>query len=131
MILFSHNVRGCRFVSLYNYLLRGKTVDICRGVPVLNTISSLSRFHFQHTCVCRYAGILLGITNTFATIPGMVGPVLAKELTKNVSSSLYQHTWFDSFKILRYRSHWGGTKGMEFNSELLRKVNVYNFDYPQ
>ncbi|NXR97966.1 S17A5 protein, partial [Oxylabes madagascariensis] len=28
-----------------------------------------------------YAGILLGITNSFATIPGMVGPVIAKNLT--------------------------------------------------
>lgn len=34
---------------------------------------------------CRYAGILLGITNSFATIPGMVGPVIAKNLTHNVS----------------------------------------------
>lgn len=34
---------------------------------------------------CRYAGILLGITNSFATIPGMVGPVIAKSLTHNVS----------------------------------------------
>lgn len=33
----------------------------------------------------RYAGILLGITNSFATIPGMVGPVIAKNLTHNVS----------------------------------------------
>nr|XP_026247139.1 sialin isoform X2 [Urocitellus parryii] len=33
----------------------------------------------QH--LCWYAGILLGITNTFATIPGMVGPVIAKSLT--------------------------------------------------
>uniref|UniRef100_A0A8C3CYY6 Sialin n=1 Tax=Cairina moschata TaxID=8855 RepID=A0A8C3CYY6_CAIMO len=32
-----------------------------------------------------YAGILLGITNSFATIPGMVGPVIAKSLTHNVS----------------------------------------------
>ncbi|KAM6355430.1 sialin isoform 3-T3 [Podargus strigoides] len=30
-----------------------------------------------------YAGILLGITNSFATIPGMVGPVIAKNLTHN------------------------------------------------
>uniref|UniRef100_A0A8C9T0E8 Sialin n=1 Tax=Scleropages formosus TaxID=113540 RepID=A0A8C9T0E8_SCLFO len=29
-----------------------------------------------------YAGILLGITNSFATIPGMVGPVIARALTR-------------------------------------------------
>lgn len=38
-----------------------------------------------NNCSCRYAGILLGITNSFATIPGMVGPVIAKNLTHNVS----------------------------------------------
>ncbi|KAK7817091.1 hypothetical protein U0070_001803 [Myodes glareolus] len=32
-------------------------------------------------CLPRYAGILLGITNTFATIPGMIGPIIAKSLT--------------------------------------------------
>lgn len=42
-------------------------------------ISSVNNFS------CRYAGILLGITNSFATIPGMVGPVIAKNLTHNVS----------------------------------------------
>lgn len=42
-------------------------------------ISSVNNFS------CRYAGILLGITNSFATIPGMVGPVIAKNLTYNVS----------------------------------------------
>lgn len=42
-------------------------------------ISSVVNFPY------RYAGILLGITNSFATIPGMVGPVIAKNLTHNVS----------------------------------------------
>lgn len=44
-------------------------------------------------CVCRFAGILLGITNTFATIPGMVGPVIASQLTKSVRKcSICIHT---------------------------------------
>lgn len=43
----------------------------------------------------RYAGILLGITNSFATIPGMVGPVIAKSLTHNVSP----FTFFFSYYI--------------------------------
>ncbi|XP_065487352.1 sialin isoform X2 [Caloenas nicobarica] len=37
-----------------------------------------------------YAGILLGITNSFATIPGMVGPVIAKNLTHNVTLGVAQ-----------------------------------------
>lgn len=47
---------------------------------------SLQQLVFHNVCVfvCRFAGILLGITNTFATIPGMVGPVIASQLTKSV-----------------------------------------------
>nr|KAF6463113.1 solute carrier family 17 member 5 [Molossus molossus] len=41
-----------------------------------------SGFSINHLDIApSYAGILLGITNTFATIPGMVGPVIAKSLT--------------------------------------------------
>ncbi|XP_048453235.1 sialin isoform X1 [Rhincodon typus] len=47
---------------------------------------SMSGFSINHLDIApSYAGILLGITNTFATIPGMVGPVIAKILT-------YRHT---------------------------------------
>ncbi|ELV10819.1 Sialin [Tupaia chinensis] len=43
-----------------------------------------SGFSINHLDIApSYAGILLGITNTFATIPGMVGPVIAKSLTPN------------------------------------------------
>uniref|UniRef100_A0A3Q2HMX8 Sialin n=1 Tax=Equus caballus TaxID=9796 RepID=A0A3Q2HMX8_HORSE len=41
-----------------------------------------SGFSINHLDIApSYAGILLGITNTFATIPGMAGPVIAKSLT--------------------------------------------------
>jgi len=33
----------------------------------------------------RYAGVLYGITNTAATVPGMVAPIVAGALTPNVS----------------------------------------------
>ncbi|XP_023373046.1 sialin [Otolemur garnettii] len=43
-----------------------------------------SGFSINHLDIApSYAGILLGITNTFATIPGMIGPVIAKSLTPN------------------------------------------------
>ncbi|XP_004696361.1 sialin isoform X1 [Echinops telfairi] len=43
-----------------------------------------SGFSINHLDIApSYAGILLGITNTFATIPGMVCPVIAKSLTPN------------------------------------------------
>ncbi|XP_036890203.1 sialin isoform X2 [Sturnira hondurensis] len=39
-------------------------------------------FSINHLDIApSFAGVLLGITNTFATIPGMVGPVIAKSLT--------------------------------------------------
>jgi ACS family sodium-dependent inorganic phosphate cotransporter-like MFS transporter 5 len=41
-----------------------------------------SGFSINHLDIApSYAGILLGVTNTFATIPGMVGPGIAKSLT--------------------------------------------------
>ncbi|KAH0500486.1 Sialin [Microtus ochrogaster] len=41
-----------------------------------------SGFSINHLDIApSYAGILLGITNTFATIPGMIGPIIAKSLT--------------------------------------------------
>ena len=33
----------------------------------------------------RFAGIIMGITNMFATLPGILGPQLAKAVTKAVS----------------------------------------------
>ncbi|XP_038656410.1 sialin [Scyliorhinus canicula] len=45
---------------------------------------SVCGFNINHLDIApSYAGILLGITNTFATIPGMVGPIVAKALTFN------------------------------------------------
>uniref|UniRef100_A0A6I8PHN8 Solute carrier family 17 member 5 n=1 Tax=Ornithorhynchus anatinus TaxID=9258 RepID=A0A6I8PHN8_ORNAN len=41
-----------------------------------------------------YAGILLGITNTFATIPGMIGPVIAKSLTPNNTVEEWQMVFY-------------------------------------
>ena len=47
---------------------------------------AVSGFNINHIdTVPRFAGVLMGITNTVATIPGFVGPQLAKALTPNVS----------------------------------------------
>uniref|UniRef100_UPI00358F4804 sialin-like isoform X1 n=2 Tax=Myxine glutinosa TaxID=7769 RepID=UPI00358F4804 len=43
-----------------------------------------SGFSINHLDIAPgYAGLLLGITNTFATIPGFIGPALARYLTPN------------------------------------------------
>ncbi|RMC13370.1 hypothetical protein DUI87_10905 [Hirundo rustica rustica] len=46
-----------------------------------------------------YAGILLGITNSFATIPGMVGPVIAKNLTHNNTVEEWQMVFYIAASI--------------------------------
>nr|XP_047933410.1 sialin isoform X1 [Anser cygnoides] len=46
-----------------------------------------------------YAGILLGITNSFATIPGMVGPVIAKSLTHNNTVGEWQTVFYIAASI--------------------------------
>ena len=37
----------------------------------------------------KYAGILMGIANTIGTIPGFVGPQVAKFIAKKVSMKMY------------------------------------------
>ncbi|XP_023566265.1 sialin [Octodon degus] len=54
-----------------------------------------SGFSINHLDIApSYAGVLLGITNTFATIPGMVGPVIAKDLTPNDTISEWQTVFY-------------------------------------
>ncbi|XP_069343856.1 sialin isoform X5 [Eulemur rufifrons] len=54
-----------------------------------------SGFTINHLDIApSYAGILLGITNTFGTIPGMVGPVIAKSLTPNNTVREWQTVFY-------------------------------------
>ena len=42
-------------------------------------------FNINHIDIApQYAGILMGITNTAGTIPGIVGPLVAKMIAKKV-----------------------------------------------
>ncbi|TRY97193.1 hypothetical protein DNTS_015798 [Danionella cerebrum] len=61
---------------------------------------SASGFNINHLDIApSYAGILLGITNTFATIPGMVGPVIARSLTKSNTIQEWQTVFYISAAI--------------------------------
>lgn len=54
-----------------------------------------SGFSINHLDIApSYAGILLGITNTFATIPGMAGPVIAKSLTPDNTIREWQTVFY-------------------------------------
>ncbi|XP_019743657.1 sialin isoform X1 [Hippocampus comes] len=56
---------------------------------------SSSGFNINHLDIApSYAGILLGITNCFATIPGMVGPVIARSLTVNNTIEEWQTVFY-------------------------------------
>lgn len=56
---------------------------------------SASGFNINHLDIApSYAGILLGITNTFATIPGMVGPVIASALTTQKTIEEWQTVFY-------------------------------------
>ncbi|XP_069000369.1 sialin [Embiotoca jacksoni] len=61
---------------------------------------SASGFNINHLDIApSYAGILLGITNTFATIPGMVGPVIARALTTNNTIEEWQTVFYIAASI--------------------------------
>lgn len=56
---------------------------------------STSGYSINHLDIApSYAGILLGITNTFATIPGMVGPLVAKSLTHSNTVGEWQVVFY-------------------------------------
>ena len=61
------------------------------GVGLCSLVSA--GFNINHLDIApRYAGILMGITNMAATIPGIVGPQIAKLIAVTVSSKSFQ-TW--------------------------------------
>ena len=47
---------------------------------------SMAGFNINHIDIApKYAGILMGITNSAATLPGIVGPLVAKLIAHKVS----------------------------------------------
>ncbi|XP_007910508.2 sialin [Callorhinchus milii] len=66
-------------------------------VTISTTLGGLSTsgFSINHVDIApSYAGILLGITNTFATIPGMVGPVVAKSFTQDNTIAEWKNVFY-------------------------------------
>ena len=63
-------------------------------------------FHmFGPMWLCRYAGILMGITNTWGTIPGFVSPLVVGALTNDDVSwvGLFDANYFKQHKQLKKR----------------------------
>ena len=67
--------------------------SLALGMSALNT----SSYNVNHLDIApRYAGVLMGITNSAATIPGMVGPYVVGYLTNN-EVSYFDLNFFYSF----------------------------------
>uniref|UniRef100_A0A8C2QBL3 Sialin n=1 Tax=Cyprinus carpio TaxID=7962 RepID=A0A8C2QBL3_CYPCA len=79
-----------------NYVLAVACLSISSSLGGI----SASGFNINHLDIApSYAGILLGITNSFATIPGMVGPVIARTLTKSNTIPEWQIVFYISAAI--------------------------------
>lgn len=85
VFLVAAGYTGCNYILAVTFLTVSSSLG---GV-------SASGFNINHLDIApSYAGILLGITNTFATIPGMVGPVIASALTKNKTLEEWQTVFY-------------------------------------
>ncbi|XP_056291616.1 sialin [Pseudoliparis swirei] len=85
VFLVAAGFTGCNYVM---------TVTLLTISSALGGVSA-SGFNINHLDIApSYAGILLGITNTFATIPGMVGPVIARVLTSQNTIEEWQTVFF-------------------------------------
>ncbi|KAG9275405.1 sialin isoform X1 [Astyanax mexicanus] len=79
-----------------NYVLAVAFLTISSSLGGL----SASGFNINHLDIApSYAGILLGITNSFATVPGMIGPVIARSLTKSNTIAEWQTVFYISAGI--------------------------------
>lgn len=90
VFLVAAGYTGCNYTLAVTFLTISSSLG---GV-------SASGFNINHLDIApSYAGILLGITNTFATIPGMVGPVIARELTKHNTIEEWQTVFYIAASI--------------------------------
>ena len=68
------------YVGCDNTTLAVVLFSLALGMSALN----MSSYNVNHLDIApRYAGVLMGITNTAGTIPGMVGPYVVGYLTDN------------------------------------------------
>ena len=74
-LMVSTSYVGCDDTTLAVVLF-----SLALGLLALNT----SSYNVNHLDIApRYAGVLMGITNSAATIPGMIGPYVVGYLTNN------------------------------------------------
>ncbi|KAM4772109.1 sialin [Rhinophrynus dorsalis] len=85
VFLLAAGYTGCNYIMAVVFLTLSTTLG---GF-------SISGYSINHLDIApSFAGLLLGITNTFATIPGMVGPVIAKSLTPDNTVEQWQIVFY-------------------------------------
>ena len=68
------------YVGCDNTTLAVILFSLALSISALN----MSSYNVNHLDIApRYAGVLMGITNSIATIPGMIGPYVVGYLTDN------------------------------------------------
>ena len=89
--------------------------SLALGMSALN----VSSYEVNHLDIApRYAGVLMGISNTAATIPGMVGPYVVGYLTNNevIYTSPFVFNVFLFFRLI-----------IPSKSNLIRSIEDTNF----
>ena len=88
---------GSEYFLMSEYVLYFQLAFIChtpqspcdptsqKYIFVSESTENINSFNPLHSLLLRYAGMLLGITNTFGTIPGALAPIVMGYLTRDVS----------------------------------------------
>lgn len=99
------------YVELKSKLSPGRTVVSCLVVRINVVHPSIVRFDYMQSSPSYsiLRTILIGITNSFASLPGIAAPVLASAMTPNVSF-MFEKTIIpfnhDHFPFKNTRSEW-------------------------
>lgn len=93
-----YNVGGfiaqCVFMMMAAYILNETAIIVCLTLGVGLGAFSLSGFAVNHLDIApQFASILMGITNTFATIPGIVSPLLTGVIVTSDDQETMKSEW--------------------------------------
>lgn len=84
----------CTFMMLAAYVLQPTFVIVCLTLGVGLGAFSLSGFAVNHLDIApQHAAVLMGITNTFGTIPGIVSPLLTGLVVTSDVEDVMKNQW--------------------------------------
>lgn len=90
----------CTFMMLAAYVLNPTFIIVCLTLGVGLGAFSLSGFAVNHLDIApQHAAVLMGITNTFATIPGIISPLLTGLVVKSEDENEIKGQWRVVFMV--------------------------------